>query len=99
MLQPEHCPNCGKMGEIIDEDGSNKYYICRRCNMSWRQRGFSGDPILSSIDSDNAGKHYRALINAGWSRQRAEIAVRKANVNVVRSNRKAMKKISKKYKN
>jgi hypothetical protein len=98
MLKPEHCPNCGKEGDIIDDDGQTKYYSCERCNLTWRQNGVRGNPILSSIDSDNPQKHYNALIKAGWSSQRAENAVRKANKGVDRTIRKQMGGIVKKYK-
>jgi hypothetical protein len=83
--QPEMCPVCGSKSdvEILDDDGQKKFYSCDnpRCDhLTWMQYGFSGKPVISSLQSETGRGHYKALIHLGYPADRARAIVIKANI-------------------
>jgi hypothetical protein len=74
-IHPETCPRCGlkhrEKVELIDDDGNIKYYRCERCHLTWRQNGFNGKPVISSIDG-GAKTLYNAFRNIGYSDAKAK---------------------------
>ena len=82
--QPEMCPVCGSKNdvEILDDDGQKKFYTCDnpRCdNITWMQYGFSGKPVISSLESETGRGQYKALVNLGYPSDRARAIVIKAS--------------------
>jgi uncharacterized protein YlbG (UPF0298 family) len=75
-LKPETCPCCGQRDpvDIIDDDGRKKFYRCDRCNITWMQNGFSGKPVLSSLQGGSRNL-YKSFRNAGCDESRARTLV------------------------